>query len=43
MFLCGQMFEIGTPFIFGLAALLLLFQLAVAFYLIYLRHHLHKR
>lgn len=42
MFLCGQMFEIGTPFIFGLAALLLVFQIAVAFYLIYLRHRLRK-
>ena len=43
MFLCGQMFKIGVAYIFGLSALLLIFQLAAAFYLIYLRHHLPKR
>lgn len=39
MFLCGQMFEIGLPYIFGLSALLLVVQIATAFYLIKLRHH----
>lgn len=38
MFLCGQMFEIGLPYIFGLSALLLIVQIATAFYLINLRH-----
>jgi len=39
MFLCGQMFEIGLPYIFGLSALLLIVQITTAFYLIKLRHH----
>lgn len=38
MFLCGQMFEIGLPYIFGLSALLLIVQITTAFYLIGLRH-----
>lgn len=38
MFLCGQMFEIGLPYIFGLSALFLIIQIATAFYLIKLRH-----
>lgn len=37
MYLCGQMFELGIEFIFGLSALLIIIQLAVAYYLIYLR------
>lgn len=37
MYLCGQMFELGIEFIFGLSALLIVVQLAVAYYLIYLR------
>lgn len=37
MFLCGQMFELGAKYIFGLAAVLIIAQIAVAFYLIYIR------
>lgn len=37
MFLCGQMFELGIEYIFGLSALLIVVQLVVAYYLIYLR------
>lgn len=37
MFLCGQMFNLGVRFIFGLSAILIILQLVVAFYLIYLR------
>lgn len=37
MFICGQMFNLGVRFIFGLSAVLIILQLAVAFYLIYLR------
>lgn len=36
-FLCGQMFQFGPGPIFGLSALLIVFQLAAAFYLIRLR------
>lgn len=43
MFLCGQMFEIGLPYIFGLSALLLIVQITTAFYLIKLRHRQHTK
>lgn len=38
MFICGQMFELGLHYIFGISALLLIVQIATAFYLINLRH-----
>jgi len=37
-FLCGQMFHFGPGPIFGLSALIIIFQLIAAFYLIRLRH-----
>lgn len=37
MYLCGQMFELGIACIFGLSAALIVLQLIVAYYLIYLR------
>lgn len=42
-FLCGQMFELGPKYIFGASGILIIFQLAVAFYLIYLRHTQNKK
>lgn len=42
-FLCGQMFELGPKYIFGASGVLIVFQLAVAFYLIYLRHEQSKK
>jgi len=37
-FLCGQMFDFGPGAILGLASFILLFQLFVAFYLVYIHH-----
>lgn len=42
-FLCGQMFQFGPGPIFGLAALLIVFQLIAAFYLIRLRHSMRRK
>lgn len=42
-FLCGQMFELGPKYIFGASGVLIIFQLAVAFYLIYLRHEQSRK
>lgn len=38
MMLCGWMYNYGVSYIFGLSALITCVQLAVAYYLIYLRH-----
>ncbi len=37
VFLCGLMYEIGLRYMFGLSAFFMVFQLALAYYLIYLR------
>lgn len=42
-FLCGQMFQFGPGPIFGLAALIIVFQLAAGFYLIRLRHSARQK
>lgn len=42
-FLCGQMFELGPKYIFGASGILIIIQLIVAFYLIYLRHQQNKQ
>lgn len=42
-FLCGQMFELGPKYIFGASGILIIIQLAVAFYLIHLRHEQNKQ
>lgn len=42
-FLCGQMFQFGPGPIFGVSALLIVFQLAAAFYLIHLRRNNAKK
>lgn len=42
-FLCGQMFQFGPGPIFGLAALIIVFQLIAAFYLIHLRHSMRRK
>lgn len=42
-FLCGQLFQFGPGIIFGVSALLIVFQLTAAFYLIHLRHALAKK
>lgn len=39
MFLCGRMYNLGFRYMFGLSSLLLVFQIGLAFYLIYLRKH----
>ncbi len=38
LFLCGIMYEIGLRYMFGLSAFFMIFQIALAFYLIYLRN-----
>lgn len=42
-FICGQMFQFGPGPIFGVSALLIVFQLIAAFYLIRLRRSLAKK
>lgn len=37
VFLCGVMYEIGLKYMFGLSAFFLIFQIGLAYYLIYLR------
>jgi len=37
VFLCGLMYQIGLRYMFGLSAFFMIFQLALAYYLIYLR------
>lgn len=37
VFLCGLMYEIGVNYMFGLSAFFMIFQIGLAFYLIYLR------
>ena len=37
VFLCGLMYEIGLRYMFGLSAFFLVFQISLAYYLIYLR------
>ncbi len=37
IFLCGVMYEIGLRYMFGLSAFFLIFQIGLAYYLIYLR------
>ena len=37
VFLCGLMYEIGLRYMFGLSAFFLIFQISLAYYLIYLR------
>lgn len=37
VFLCGMMYEIGLKYMFGLSAFFLIFQIGLAYYLIYLR------
>lgn len=37
VFLCGLMYEIGLKYMFGLSGIFLIFQISIAYYLIYLR------
>ncbi len=37
IFLCGMMYEIGLRYMFGLSAFFMIFQIGLAYYLIYLR------
>lgn len=37
VFLCGIMYEIGLKYMFGLSAIFIIFQIGLAYYLIYLR------
>lgn len=37
VFFCGVMYEIGLKYIFGLSAIFMIFQIGLAYYLIYLR------
>lgn len=37
VFLCGIMYEIGLKYMFGLSAIFMIFQIGLAYYLIYLR------
>lgn len=37
VFFCGQMYEIGLRYMFGLSSLFMIFQISLAYYLIYLR------
>ncbi len=37
MFLCGQMYNLGAAYIFGLSAAILIVQIVIAYYLIYIR------
>lgn len=37
LFFCGIMYELGLKYMFGLSALIMIFQLALAYYLIYIR------
>ena len=39
VFFCGIMFEIGLRYMFGLSALFMIFQLALAYWLIYIRNN----
>ena len=41
VFLCGVMYEIGLRYMFGLSAFFMIFQIGVAYYLIYLRKNVH--
>ena len=38
VFLCGIMYEIGLKYMFGLSAIFMIFQIGLAYYLIYLRN-----
>lgn len=38
VFLCGLMYEIGLKYMFGLSAIFIMFQLGLAYYMIYLRN-----
>jgi len=42
IFLCGIMYEIGLRYMFGLSAFFLIFQIGLAYYLIYLRTNCKK-
>ena len=37
VFFCGIMYEIGLRYMFGLSALFMIFQISIAYYMIYLR------
>lgn len=37
LFFCGIMYELGLKYMFGMSALIMIFQLALAYYLIYIR------
>ena len=39
VFLCGLMYQIGLRYMFGLSAIFMIFQIGLAYYLIYLRKH----
>lgn len=38
IFFCGKMYEIGSKYMFGLSAIFMIFQIGLAYYLIYLRN-----
>lgn len=42
VFLCGLMYNLGLRYMFGLSALFIIFQLVLAYYMIYLRKHTRK-
>lgn len=41
--LCGAMYDLGLPYILGLSAFIMVFQMGFAYYIIYLRHRSHRR
>lgn len=43
IFLCGIMYEIGLRYMFGLSAFFMIFQIGLAYYLIYLRKNIEIR
>lgn len=43
VFFCGMMYEIGLKYIFGLSATFMIFQIGLAYYLIYLRRMEEKK
>lgn len=42
VFLCGLMYEIGLRYMFGLSAIFMILQMALAYYMIYLRNREYK-
>ena len=41
--MCGLMYNIGIKYIFGLSAIFMIIQIALAYRLIYMREHNNKK